>query len=46
MDVSRPLGHQVIFDATATHERGGPERFLAGFCGDLPADAYERLRMH
>jgi transposase len=35
-----PLGHQVVFDATATHERDGPETFLAGFGGDLQADAY------
>ena len=35
-----PLGRQVVFDATATHERDGPERFLAGFRGALQADAY------
>jgi transposase len=35
-----PLGRQVVFDATATHERDGPEAFLAGFAGDLQADAY------
>src|SRR5207245_4619559 len=29
-----------LFDATATHERDGPEAFLAGFAGDLQADAY------
>jgi transposase len=35
-----PLGRQVVFDATATHERDGPERFLAEFQGALQADAY------
>jgi transposase len=35
-----PLGRQVVFDATATHEREGPEEFLAPFCGALQADAY------
>jgi transposase len=35
-----PLGRQVDFDATATHERAGPERFLADFRGALQADAY------
>lgn len=35
-----PLGRQVVFDATATHERDGPEAFLAAFAGDLQADAY------
>ena len=35
-----PLGHQVVFDATETHERDGPEAFLATFRGDLHADAY------
>lgn len=35
-----PLSQQVVFDATATHERDGPEAFLAGFAGDLQADAY------
>jgi transposase len=35
-----PLGGQVVFDATATHERAGPEAFLAAFRGDLHADAY------
>ena len=35
-----PLGQQVVFEATATHERDGPERFLAGFRGVLQADAY------
>lgn len=35
-----PVGRQVVFDATPTHERDGPERFLAPFAGDLQADAY------
>jgi len=35
-----PIGRQVVFDATPTHERDGPEAFLAGFAGDLQADAY------
>jgi transposase len=35
-----PIAHQVVFDATPTHERDGPEAFLAGFAGDLQADAY------
>jgi transposase len=35
-----PLGHQVVYDATATHERAGPEAFLSGFRGHLQADAY------
>jgi transposase len=35
-----PLGPQVVFDATPTHERDGPETFLADFAGDLQADAY------
>jgi transposase len=35
-----PLGRQVVFDATRTHERDGPERFLADFRGQLQADAY------
>ena len=35
-----PIGRQVVFDATATHERDGPEAFLARFAGDLQADAY------
>ena len=42
-----PLGRQVVFDATRTHERDGPERFLADFRGQLQADAYrgyEHLR--
>jgi transposase len=35
-----PLSRQVVFDATPTHERDGPEAFLAAFHGDLHADAY------
>jgi transposase len=35
-----PLLPQVVFDATRTHERDGPEQFLASFVGDLQADAY------
>ncbi len=35
-----PLARQVVFDATPTHERDGPEAFLAHFTGDLQADAY------
>jgi transposase len=35
-----PIGRQVVFDATPTHERDGPEAFLASFAGDLQADAY------
>jgi transposase len=35
-----PIGRQVIFDATPTHERDGPEVFLSTFAGDLQADAY------
>ncbi|MGH6950454.1 MAG: IS66 family transposase [Vitreimonas sp.] len=35
-----PIGRQVVFDATPTHERDGPERFLADFSGRLQADAY------
>lgn len=35
-----PLGRQVAFDATRTHERDGPEAFLADFRGKLQADAY------
>lgn len=35
-----PLGRQVVFDATATHEREGPEAVLRGFRGVLQADAY------
>jgi transposase len=35
-----PLGRQVVYDATPTHERAGPEAFLSGFAGYLQADAY------
>jgi transposase len=35
-----PLGRQVVFDATATHERDGPAAWLADFRGKLQADAY------
>jgi transposase len=35
-----PLGRQVVYDATPTHERAGPEAFLASFRGHLQADAY------
>src|SRR5262249_1716742 len=35
-----PLHRQVVLDATPTHERDGPEAFLAAFAGDLQADAY------
>jgi transposase len=35
-----PLAKQVVFDATPTHERDGPEAFLGGFRGHLQADAY------
>jgi transposase len=35
-----PLGQQVVFDATPTHERDGPATFLATFSGKLQADAY------
>jgi len=35
-----PIGRQVVFDATPTHERDGPAVFLASFVGDLQADAY------
>lgn len=35
-----PLGRQVVFDATRTHERDGPAAFLANFRGALQADAY------
>jgi transposase len=35
-----PLGRQVVFEATTTHERDGPEAFLAEFRGALQADAY------
>jgi transposase len=36
-----PLGRQVVFEATATHERAGPEAFLSSFQGYLQADAYK-----
>jgi transposase len=36
-----PIGRQVVFDATATHERDGPAAFLAAFEGKLHADAYK-----
>jgi transposase len=35
-----PLTHQVVFDATPTHEGDGPAAFLAEFRGALQADAY------
>lgn len=35
-----PLTHQVVFDATTTHERDGPAAFLTDFRGALQADAY------
>jgi transposase len=35
-----PVGRQVVFDATATHERDGPAAWLADFRGKLQADAY------
>jgi transposase len=35
-----PIGRQVVFDATRTHEGEGPAAFLATFRGDLQADAY------
>jgi transposase len=35
-----PIARQVVFDATPTHERDGPERVLTAFTGDLQADAY------
>jgi hypothetical protein len=31
----------VVFEATATHERAGPEAFLSAFRGYLQADAYK-----
>lgn len=34
------LGSQVVFDATETRARAGPEAVLADFTGDLQADAY------
>jgi transposase len=36
-----PLGRQVVFEATATHERAGPLAFLSSFRGYLQADAYK-----
>jgi transposase len=36
-----PLARQVVFEATATHQRAGPEAFLASFRGYLQADAYK-----
>lgn len=35
-----PLTRQVVFDATRTRERDGPDAFLADFHGTLQADAY------
>jgi len=35
-----PLGRQVVFDATRTHERDGPATWLRSFRGKLQADAY------
>lgn len=35
-----PLGRQVIYDATPTHEGHEPATFLATFRGTLQADAY------
>jgi transposase len=35
-----PIGRQVVFDATPTHERDGPLAFLRDFRGQLQADAY------
>ncbi len=35
-----PLGRQVVFDATPTHDGDGPATFLARFVGKLQADAY------
>jgi transposase len=35
-----PISRQVVFDATPTHEREGPDGFLADFRGKLQADAY------
>lgn len=35
-----PLGQQVVFEATTTHARDGPDAFLATFRGGLQADAY------
>lgn len=36
-----PLGRQVVYDATETHESTGPVAFLASFRGYLQADAYK-----
>jgi len=30
----------IVYDYTATRERAGPEKFLAGYRGYLQADAY------
>lgn len=35
-----PIGRQVVFDATPTHARAGPEALLAEASGYLQADAY------
>lgn len=35
------LGRQAVFDATRTHEKDGPQKFLEGFRGFLQADAYK-----
>ncbi len=35
-----PLNHQVVFDATRTHEGKFPQEFLSSFRGYLQADAY------
>jgi transposase len=35
-----PVARQVVFDATPTHARAGPEAVLATFTGYLQADAY------
>lgn len=35
-----PLGRRILFDATATRGRDGPERVLKDFKGYLQADAY------
>jgi hypothetical protein len=40
LGLSRSARRQVVFDATRTHERDGPQRFLADFRGQLQADAY------
>jgi hypothetical protein len=36
-----PLGRQVLFEATATHERAAPEALFSSFRGYLQADAYK-----